>query len=423
MKKVLFITSRLINPVNSGTKVVLYNYCKGLKEKFNCEIYQFSFYENDTDKKVDQPNFLKEVRFANQPNIFERFWNILIKTMFFREWPFQVSLYFSKNTKKQLDEYINEIKPEIVICDLARTAEYVRDLDSNNFIKILEMQDLISKRYIRQAKAVNNSESPFGAYTNKIPHILRKFVTMKRLTRCILEYEGKLLSEYEIKVSEDFKNIILVSKNESDKLNSIIGREKCICVPLGVDYEYFSSEMDISPYKNLMGFIGNMNISHNKDAVNNFINNVFPKLLRNNPDLRFRIIGICTEEYKNKLEKNINVEVTGSVDDIRKYSKECSVMIAPLTYGSGIKTKVLESMAMGIPVITNKIGAEGINAVNKEEILIYNNDDELVKEINKLINDDTLRVKIAKQGKKYVSENFTWNKSIENFEKIFSNIE
>lgn len=420
-KKVIFITSRLINPVNSGTKVVLYNYCKGLKEKFDCEIYQISFYEEEHDKNVVQPTFIKEIQLVEQPKLIEKLWNIFRYSLISKNWPIQVSIYYSKKTEKELKCYINKVNPDIIICDLARTAQYVRNIKDNKYIKVLEMQDLISKRYDRQAKATMSSQNAFGAYTNKIPYIIRKVISGEKLLKRILRYESKLLSKYEIEVSKEFEHVIFVSKNEAEQLNEILKEKKCFSVSLGVDYEYFSEKLGVKPKVNMIGFIGNMNISHNKDAVNNFIKNILPKLINYNPNIIFRIIGMCSKEYKSLFKGNKNIEVTGPVDDLRMYSKECSLMVAPLTYGSGIKTKVLESMAMGIPVVTNEIGAEGIYAINKKEILICNSNEEFISEINKLLSKDYYRNEIAKNGQRFVKENFIWSKNLENFKKIFPN--
>lgn len=421
MKKVLFITSRLINPVNSGTKVVLYNYCKGLKEYFDCDIYQFSFYEDEYEKKHKQPDFIKDIVFAEQPGLIEKCWNIIKNSIITKKWPFQVSLFYSKKTKKNLDSYIKKINPDIIIFDLARTAEYAENLDSSKYIKVLEMQDLISKRYIRQAEVTNNSEGAFGAYSKKVPHIIEKIISSKILLKRILKYESKLLSKYEVEISKKFKHIIFVSKNEADQLNKLLNEKKCIDIALGVNYEYFSKNIEVKTKKNLIGFIGNMNISHNKDSVNNFINNILPELLEHNPEIKFRIIGMCSEEYKNRFKGNKYIQITGPVDDLRLYSKECSIIVAPLTYGSGIKTKVLESMAMGIPVVTNSIGAEGIDAINKKEIIICDSNESFVHEINELLNNNNIRNSIGQKGQEFVKKNFIWEKSLTKFGEIIYN--
>ena len=133
MKKVLFVTSRLIYPVNDGRKVVLYNYCKGLAEQHKCEVRLFSLLDKN-EETPEQPNFIKKVYKAKTPSKFEKISNLVYKSFILNKWPLQVSLYYSKKSKQYLDQVIKEYEPDIVIADMARTAEYLNNLDGIKYI-------------------------------------------------------------------------------------------------------------------------------------------------------------------------------------------------------------------------------------------------------------------------------------------------
>lgn len=417
MKKVLFVTTRLIYPVNDGRKVVLYNYCKGLAEQHNCEIKLFSIIDEE-EKNIKQPSFISEVYQMSPPSKAEKLNNLIINSMILNRWPLQVSLYFSKKIKAKLDKVIEQYNPDIVICDMARTAEYLKDLDDKKYNKILDMDDILSKRYKRQYENGSLSSDALGAYSKKLPDFINKILDKIDIMKFILKKEYKLLSKYEIEISKYYKSIVFVSPIEARAFNKEINEDKGIDITIGVDYEYFSQKIARRENEKTIAFLGNMYVAHNKDAVKSFLDNIFPLILEDIPDAKLRIIGRCTSEYKKQMSKYANVELTGEVDDVRPYVQECSVAIAPLTYGSGIKTKILETMAMGIPVITNSIGAEGISVENYKEIIIEDGNTEYANAVIQLITNENLRNNIINNAQVFINEHHLWKKILLKFESI-----
>lgn len=417
MKKVLFITTRLIYPVNDGRKVVLYNYCKGLADQHNCEVRLFSLVDEEETKK-EQPNFISEIYYSKLPNKIEKMKNLILKSILLNKWPLQVSLYYSNNAQKELDRVINEYNPDIVICDMARTAQYLKRLDGYKYNKILDMDDVLSKRYQRQANSGVLGKSAVGAYSNKLPKIFNCFLNNRLIMKFILTKEAKLLEKYEIKIAKYYKSIVFVSPLEANEFNTKIGENKSIDITIGVDYDYFSEFVVKEKKDNYIVFLGNMYVAHNKDSVRLFIKNVFPEILRSNPKCVFRIVGKCSEEFKRELSNYENIEITGEVEDIRKYIQDCTVAIAPLVYGSGIKTKILETMAMGVPIVTNSIGVEGINVVNNKEIFVCDTDEDFKDKVNELLRDRNLREEVRLAAQKVILNEYKWENILEKFRKI-----
>lgn len=418
MKKVLFLTTRLIYPVNDGRKVVLYNYCKGLELYHNCEVRLFSILD-DKEEQVEQPQFISKVYYGSMPNKFEKIKNLVAKSILLSKWPLQVSLYYSKKTKKYLDQVINEYNPDVVICDMARTAEYFKDLDGMKYNKILDMDDILSKRYRRQMVNDNLGKDAVGALASKIPKFLDKFIEKFKVMKYILGKEVKNLSKYEKDISRHYRKIVFVSSIEAKEFGQEIGDEdKTIDITIGVDYDYFSEDIADEKIENAIVFLGNMYVAHNKDAVNHFLEDIYPGIQKQVPNSRFVIVGRCANEYKKILLKYNNVEVTGEVNDIRKYVQKCSVAVAPLVYGSGIKTKILETMAMGIPVITNDVGIEGIDLTDGKNILVANSDEEFIAKTIELLKNDDIRNCMSVKSKEFIKYNHKWNNILQRFKEV-----
>lgn len=415
MKKIIFITTRAIYPITGGREVVLYNYCKGLNEFYNCEVNLISFIDEKGYNLT--PEFIENQFIIDKPKLIEKLKNILINSFLLKRWPIQVSLYYSKKTANMIQEIVDKINPDFIIFDMARTAEYVKNLNKYHGKKILDMDDLISKRYIRQSKNINKSNNILGQYQKNVPKILNRIVSRNFIKKSVLKFEGKLLGNYEKKISTFFDNIIFVSPKETEEFNIINNNNKSICATIGVDLNYYS-ELKAEKDKNLIGFLGNMYIPHNQDAVDYFLENIFPKVKEKIPLAKFRIVGKCSEKYKEKFIDRADIEVTGEVSDIRPFVQECNVSVAPLIYGSGIKTKVLETMAMGVPVVTNLIGAEGIKVKNGFDIFICDDVSKYVDKIVSLLEDNEINNFISHNGINTIKNSYVWEKTLEDIGKI-----
>lgn len=416
MKKILFLTTRLVYPINDGRKVVLYNYCKGLSELHNCEVRLFTI--GETNNNIKQPDFISKVYYGNLPDKIEKIKNLVIKSLILNDWPLQVSLYFSKKTKKELYEVIENYNPDIVICDMARTAEYLKDLNIKDYNKILDMDDLLSKRYFRQIQSNNYGNNSIGAYSEKIPKILRSFLSVRSLMKTVLTKEARLLRTYEVSIANHYSSVVFVSPIEATEFNKSSGENKAIDITIGVDSNFFHKNDNLIEVPKSIVFIGNMYVGHNKDSVNIFLDKIFPLIQEEIPDVTFRIVGRCSKQYKDKFSSIDNVEVTGEVSDLKSYVQDCCVSVAPLAYGTGIKTKILESMAMGVAVVTNNIGAEGLEVEDGKEIVIENNNEMMAKRIIELITNNKLRLEIASNGQAYVNKNHDWGKILKRFKLL-----
>jgi glycosyltransferase involved in cell wall biosynthesis len=109
---------------------------------------------------------------------------------------------------------------------------------------------------------------------------------------------------------------------------------------------------------------------------------------------------------------HIGVNVKGYVESIIPFLSSASIYIAPLFVGGGIRIKILEAMAMELPVIASPISAEGINASINDGLIIANSKEEFVKNILNLINNPTYSRELGKKAREFVMNNYTWDKSI-----------
>lgn len=161
-------------------------------------------------------------------------------------------------------------------------------------------------------------------------------------------------------------------------------------------------------------FVGQMARQENHDAAMRLVD-IFNSI--NNDGLSLYLIGAKPREELLQ-RQNEKIHCTGFVEDINKEIEKCELAVFPLTFGAGIKLKVLLAFGLGLPVITSSIGAEGIDEEGKV-LILAESDDSYKKEITKLIRNKSLLNELSKKSTQYVSENFGWEKSVKILNDIY----
>jgi len=414
--KIVILSERLPYPPTSGTKNLLYNYCKILHEKLGMDVVNISFMEQEDDVSL-KPDFISKTYELPNPSGKTKLFNIIIKTFFQRKYPIQVSLFWDLKIKKRIYEILNEEKPDYVIADFIRTTEYFKDFHG---YRIADLQDLLSLRYERQLKVNLETINPYGAYLYRMPKATQAFLNIAAIKKVVMRTEIKLLRTFEKNVGSQYDRVMFVARSEGDLFDKIIGQHKSLVVPLGVDYEYFSQELTIEKVSHSIAFMGALNVAHNENGILHFIKHIFQLVLKRTPDARLYIIGGgATEQIKQFASENIIL--TGKVEDVRIAISSCEVFICPLQFGSGIKTKNLEAMAMGMPVVTTTIGAENIDAQSGADWYIADDNNKFADAIVWLFDDESLRNRIGFSGQLFVKNNFTWAFAEKAFEEVLNN--
>lgn len=412
-KTVLFITTRFPFPTISGRKSSLYYYCKIIKES-GYKLIVASF-DDGSDLKL-KPDFIDELLVLPNTSKFSKFCNIFKYSFLRHKFPLQVALYYDKKNQQIIDNIVEKYKPSIVIADMVRTTEYIKNL--KNIVTVADLDDRLSLRYERQLKCNINEVNPYGVFLNSLPKFIQKMIMFNFVKKFVMKNEIKLLKKYELRIGKITDYTVFVAEGETIKFNKELGKNKAITIPIGVDIEYYKNTESINVKKeDYIGFLGVLNVAHNENAVKRFINEILPLILEKNKNAKFMIIGDGATEELLSLQNN-SIIFTGRVDDVRDYLRKCKVFVCPLSFGSGIKTKNLEAMSLGLPVVTTSIGAENISAIDKKDWYIADNNKEFANYVLKIMKNDNLRIDIGNNGAEYVNKNFTWSLAKKAFEKI-----
>jgi len=154
-------------------------------------------------------------------------------------------------------------------------------------------------------------------------------------------------------------------------------------------------------------FIGNFEHPPNTDAMEFFLDEIFPNVQQGNPDIRIKIVGGHVPGHL-KSRAAANVEFTGFVSDIAPLFHNIRLSIAPLRYGAGVKGKINSSMAYGVPAVVSTMAAEGMNLVHGEDILIADDPHDFAREILRLYEDKGLWESLSDAGRKNIENHFSF---------------
>lgn len=406
LNKVLFVTTRLFWPADSGRKVVLYNYCKGLHYQLGYDVYVYSFLEGDQTlaDAAEFPDFIEDVRLASSLDGCSKIKNFL-KAFTDRSTSFQSALFWSENNARAIRSYCNEIGASIVILDMIRLSPYIKSLDGLNIPVVLDYDDLLSKRYERQVGMTHGNV--LGKYGTQVSPLLGSFVSNRLIRNFVLSIESKRVKRAEDKYARLADAVLFVSPIEAEELNNRLKTNKCFSATIGANVIDVTSEY-LKKYD--FGFVGNLHTAANQASLDYICTEILPLL----PGKTLRVIGVCPKEIQKRYSAFECVSFSGRVETISDELIKCEVMLAPFVYGTGIKTKILEAMGIGVPVVTNDIGIEGMTCKPGVEFELGNTPEVLARCCESLLRDRQKRCEMVRAAKEYIRSNHNWENSINN---------
>jgi glycosyltransferase involved in cell wall biosynthesis len=227
--------------------------------------------------------------------------------------------------------------------------------------------------------------------------------------RWYFKLQWQRLKEYERRISAKFDGVVAVSEEDGRIFRQQYGLTNVLgSVPTGVDVDFFA-KMHGHPEPGNVAFLGSMDWMPNIDAVNWFVAEIFPLLKQRVPSATFTIIGRNPPEAIQALAKRDSaIRVTGTVPDIRPHLAKAEAMIVPLRVGGGTRIKIYEAMAAGLPVVSTRIGAEGLQVAHGENILLADTPADFAEQTASLLQTPELRQKIGHDARELVRKQFGW---------------
>lgn len=230
------------------------------------------------------------------------------------------------------------------------------------------------------------------------------------LLRAVYLREAITLARYERRVAERAKVSLVTAERELVLMRTIAPGCDIRALPNGVDVDYFTARTELPEAPSAV-FFGAMDYHANVEAAVMLVREVLPRLRRRHPGFRVVIAGANPSPEVRALGEVPGVTVTGYVDDIRPHVRGASVCVIPLRVARGVQNKVLEAMAMGVPVVASPGAAEGIDATPGDDLLVARVDDggaAVADAVSGLVDDPARLTAVAERARRVVVERYGW---------------
>ena len=384
MQKILIVSSKgLSSKKFDGGEKRIFDIARFLSKKNKID---FVCAGNDQIKKSGDLSFLNEIR-VFKINFINRILNTLISVLNLK--PAQLGFFFSKDMKSFVLENHNHY--DTIIFHLIRSAQYLPDDYTGK--KILEMTDLGSYNY---EMTINE-------------------LSLLNPMKYIYFLENILLKKYEKEVSNLFDKVVFISKKEFFLAKKILNKNKIVCI--GNMYEVKKKVFKFKSNNYKILFVGNIGYFPNKIACYNFSKNILPKLNSKLPKAEFNIVGKINFIDKFFMSFFENVKVHGPVDKLDNIVKNSICGICNLKNSTGVQNKIFTYMSYALPAVVNK-KSDPKNLIGNKDIILYKNDDQLIKYISFLAKNKKLSNKISKNGFNFLKNKFKLSRAYANYYKI-----
>jgi len=229
----------------------------------------------------------------------------------------------------------------------------------------------------------------------------------RALRRLVLRADLPRLASFEGARCNAMQACLVCSDDDARYLRELGVTSNLAVVPNGVDLDFFQlGELANAPR---LSFVGTLDYDPCERGVWYFCNEILPKIRAAQPGVTFTAIGRNPSRRLLKLAgPDSGIEFTGRVPDLRPRVHESRVFVVPLLSGSGTRLKILEAMAMGVPVVSTTIGAEGIDGTDGEHLRIADEPGAFARAVLEVLNDATLAQRLRLRGRQLVERSYSW---------------
>jgi len=197
---------------------------------------------------------------------------------------------------------------------------------------------------------------------------------------------------------------------------------RTVVIPNAADVDFYQPRpSDPPPDGRTVVFFGLLSTFPNIDGVLFFLREIWPRVAAERPAARCRIIGARPPAPVRQLA-GPRVEIAGFVEDLRPHLAAAAVLVVPLRVGGGTRLKIVEGMAMGRPIVSTTLGAEGIEAVHDRSILIADEPATFAGSVIRLLDDPVLAARLGRSARELAVERYSWPAAARRLEQFLGEI-
>lgn len=388
--KILFICHRFPYPPARGGKIRPFNIIRHLSTRG--EVTVASLVRSAEERRAGEglAQYCRQI-IVRQIGPLAAGWRMVIRLP--TATPSSFGYFWSSLLAADIRRELNRRRYDLIFVHCSSVARYVEDAKAA--LKILDFGDMDSEKW-----AMYSGQRRFPLSVG-------------------FWLEAIKLRREERRLAAVFDLCTCTTPAEFESLRALGSARQTGWFPNGVDTDYFRpADRPYDP--DLVCFSGRMDYFPNQQAVQRFCAQILPKIRRQRPETKFLIIGAEPPAAIRRLARQPGVTVTGTVPDVRPYVQSAAISVAPLLVARGTQNKILESMAMGVPVVCSPLAARGVDAVPGEHVLTAQNDDEFVETVLELLRDPARRAALAVRARQRILSHHRWEYSMARLDALIN---
>ena len=399
MEDLLFLAHRIPYPPNKGDKIRSYHMLKELARSYRVHLGAFVDTLDNRRYRGKLEALCESVFLLDLHPLQARVRSL---SGLLRGEALSVPYYYDRRMQAWVDDLLARTTLQRIFVFSSAMCQYVIDIESRSIRRIIDFVDVDSDKW--QQYAGRKSWPASWVYSR----------------------EGRQLLRYEKMVAGRFDSSVFVSADEAALFQKLAPEVSSHVVFLdnGVDHEYFSPDRDYKePYagnKAVLVFTGAMDYWANIDAVIWFAQDIFPRIRETVTNVQFFIVGARPTEEVLQLAAIPGVTVTGAVADIRPYLAYARAAVAPLRVARGTQNKVLEAMAMAVPILATSAAMAGIEYDDPAGLQVTDSEQQFsAMAIEMLQRDDSQPLRASRQ---WVCQRYDWDVNLGKIYELFESV-
>jgi len=397
--KILFLTNKLPHAEVAGGHRIIYQRIRHLSERGH-QVGLLTFLQDEKKEEIDSLRpLLIGLHTLPYPerNVFVRAFHDYLSLS--RPAVFWKS--YSAEMMRAVGEVTEQGKYDLIIAEFSEMGQY---LHKNPYLsaihKIISCHRCVTASY---EKYTELGEVRLKLHLKSIPQL-------------------RGLRKYEFDMYRSADRIFVLTPQDRFTMQYYAQDLAVSVVPSGIDVKYLQEHPPV-PKEPIVLLTGFMDDPANEDGVEWFYHHVWPQLRARHPEVKFYIVGASPSPKIRRLaSKDKRIIVTGAVKDLRPYRNRARVFVSPVRLGSGMRLKVLEAMAAGLPVVSTSLGMAGLDAQTGVNCLVADTPELFTRSVEWLLTDRNLSARMSRNARELVEREYTLEEGLRRFEKTILSV-
>ncbi len=392
---ILLLCNRVPYPIKDGGSIAIYNMIIGLKHAgVHLDVFALNTVKD----------YLPVSEIPDELSSNSKFIAADIDTTV-RPIPAFLNL-FTKESYNISRFYTNDVEQKLI--------EHLK----NHQYDLIHIEGLFMLPYIPTIKKYSNAKIAFRAHNVESQIWSRLAKEANGIKKWYLNLLSRRIKQFEDTAPNQVDYIIPISSDDAEYFKKQFPQKNIFVSSAGVNLNKFI-QSDVATEQNSLFHLGALNWYPNIEAVKWLLGDIYQQLIRKRSDFKIYIAGKNTPESYFQYN-NSNIVIVGEVENASDFMNSKSIMIVPLKSGSGMRLKIIEGMSVGKAVISTSIGAEGLNYIHKENIIIADTTEEFVEAIEYLLDNPSAVKSIGDAAKKLIYSQYDNNVVVKQLVEFYS---